>query len=135
MQLSTPSTSTASAAAAIPVVGRGRFSTEAILCLSAGILAACVLVRAGDFFGGAPSLTGVPLTSVANAQTAQMVAAGNGYSILSTNTSGEANVLVQDARAEELTVYRTDSQGLLTPVQRIRLQSVFVEGRARFGQQ
>jgi hypothetical protein len=64
-----------------------------------------------------------------------MVAAGNGYSILSTNTSGEANVLVQDARAEELTVYRTDSQGLLTPVQRIRLQSVFVEGRARFGQQ
>lgn len=99
------------------------------------MLAALAIVQSGSFFGGAPSLTGLPLTSVANAQTAQMVASGNGYSILSTNTSGEANVLVQDARAEELTVYRTDRPGLLTPVQRIRLQSVFVEGRARFGQQ
>lgn len=113
----------------------GRLPLEAVLCLTAGILAATALVQASTFFASAPNLTGLPLTSVANAQTAQMVAAGNGYSILSTNTSGEANVLVQDARAEELTVYRTDSQGLLTPVQRIRLQSVFVEGRARFGQQ
>lgn len=112
-----------------------RAIAELGLCLSAGVLAALAIVQSGSFFGGAPSLTGLPLTSVANAQTAQMVASGNGYSILSTNTSGEANVLVQDARAEELTVYRTDSQGLLTPVQRIRLQSVFVEGRARFGQQ
>lgn len=112
-----------------------RLPLEAVLCLTAGVLAATALVQASSLFAGAPNLSGLPLTSVANAQTAQMVAAGNGYSILSTNTSGEANVLVQDARAEELTVYRTDSQGLLTPVQRIRLQSVFVEGRARFGQQ
>jgi hypothetical protein len=112
-----------------------RVTLEAALCLTAGILAASALVQATSLFSGAPNLSGMPLSSIANAQTAQMVAAGNGYSILSTNTSGEANVLVQDARAEELTVYRTDSQGLLTPVQRIRLQSVFVEGRARFGQQ
>ena len=112
-----------------------RVTLEAALCLTAGILAASALVQAASLFPGVPNLSGMPLSSIANAQTAQMVAAGNGYSILSTNTSGEANVLVQDARAEELTVYRTDSQGLLTPVQRIRLQSVFVEGRARFGQQ
>ena len=112
-----------------------RLPLEALLCLTAGVLAATALVQGSSFFSSAPNLSGLPLTSVANAQTAQMVAAGNGYSILSTNTSGEANVLVQDARAEELTVYRTDSQGLLTPVQRIRLQSVFVEGRARFGGQ
>ena len=112
-----------------------RVTLEAALCLTAGILAASALVQAASLFSGVPNLSGMPLSSIANAQTAQMVAAGNGYSILSTNTSGEANVLVQDARAEELTVYRTDSQGLLTPVQRIRLQSVFVEGRARFGQQ
>lgn len=112
-----------------------RVTLEAALCLTAGVLAASVLVQAASLFSGVPNLSGMPLSSIANAQTAQMVAAGNGYSILSTNTSGEANVLVQDARAEELTVYRTDSQGLLTPVQRIRLQSVFVEGRARFGQQ
>jgi hypothetical protein len=112
-----------------------RVTLEAALCLTAGILAASALVQATSLFSGAPNLSGMPLSSIANAQTAQMVAAGNGFSILSTNTSGEANVLVQDARAEELTVYRTDSQGLLTPVQRIRLQSVFVEGRARFGQQ
>ena len=112
-----------------------RVTLEAALCLTAGVLAASALVQAASLFSGVPNLSGMPLSSIANAQTAQMVAAGNGYSILSTNTSGEANVLVQDARAEELTVYRTDSQGLLTPVQRIRLQSVFVEGRARFGQQ
>lgn len=127
MQALSPQASTAQA--------RRWSAMEAALCLSAGVLAASVLVRAGDFFSGTPDLSGVPLTSVANAQNAQMVAAGNGYSMLSINTTGEANVLVQDSRAEELTVYRTDSQGLLTPVQRIRLQSVFVEGRARFGGQ
>lgn len=127
--------STPTSVDAQPAARSGRRVAEPLLCLSAGVLAACVLIRAGGMFGGGPNLSGLPLASVAHAQTAQMVAAGNGYSILSTNTSGEANVLVQDARAEELTVYRTDSQGLLTPVQRIRLQSVFVEGRARFGGQ
>lgn len=130
-----PTHSTSTAANTQLMTRPGRRVAEPLLCVSAGVLTACVLIRAGGLFGGGPNLSGLPLTSVANAQTAQMVAAGNGYSILSTNTSGEANVLVQDARAEELTVYRTDSQGLLTPVQRIRLQSVFVEGRARFGGQ
>jgi len=105
------------------------------LCLSAGIMAALVVARVASMMGGSSGLPGLPLESIAQAQLAagQMVASGNGYSILSTSTGGEANVLVQDARAEEITVYRSDSQGILQLSQRIRLQNAFVEGRARFG--
>ncbi|MBS0190091.1 MAG: hypothetical protein U0573_01055 [Phycisphaerales bacterium] len=110
-----------------------RQSINAALCLSAGVLGALVVVRGAAFFERAPSLAGLPFESVANAQNAgQMVASGNGYSILSTTTGGESNVVVHDARAEELVIYRTDSQGVLSLSQRIRLQQAFVEGRARF---
>lgn len=105
------------------------------LCLSAGIMSAIVLTRVASVLGGTTGLPALPLESVAQAQLAagQMVASGNGYSILSTSTGGEANVLVHDARGEEIVVYRSDSQGILQLSQRIRLQNAFVEGRARFG--
>jgi len=105
------------------------------LCLSAGIMTAIVVARVASVLGGTPGLPGLPLESIAQAQLAagQMVASGNGYSILSTSTGGEANVLVHDARGEEIVVYRSDSQGILQLSQRIRLQNAFVEGRARFG--
>lgn len=107
-----------------------------MLCLTAGVLATLVVVNGASIFDHAPSFAGVPFESIANAQNAgQMVASGNGYSILSTTTGGEANVFVHDARAEELVIYRTDSQGVLLLSQRIRLQQAFVEGRARFASQ
>ncbi len=110
-----------------------RTTLRAALCLSAGILGALVLLRAAALFDHAPSFAGLPLESVANAQQGAMVASGNGYSILSTTTGGEANVIVHDARGEELVIYRSDSQGVLQLAQRIRLQNAFVEGKARFG--
>ncbi|MBN8598653.1 MAG: hypothetical protein J0L78_13365 [Planctomycetes bacterium] len=115
--------------------GELELPVRGLLCLSAGIMGAMVVARIASSFGGASGLPGLPLESIAQAQLAagQMVASGNGYSILSTSTGGEANVLVQDARAEEIVVYRSDSQGVLQLSQRIRLQNAFVEGRARFG--
>lgn len=116
--------------------GRGlELPIRGLLCLTAGIMGAMVVARIASVFGGASGLPGLPLESIAQAQLAagQMVASGNGYSILSTSTGGEANVLVQDARAEEIVVYRSDSQGVLQLSQRIHLQNAFVEGRARFG--
>lgn len=111
-------------------------AVRSLLCLSAGVLATLVFVKGSAFFDHSPSLAGLPFESVAHAQNAgQMVVSGNGYSILSTTTGGEANVVVQDARAEELVIYRTDSQGVLLLSQRIRLQQAFVEGRARFASQ
>ncbi|MGH7242277.1 MAG: hypothetical protein ACREJD_02530 [Phycisphaerales bacterium] len=105
------------------------------LIVSAGLMGAMVAARVASMFAGSPGLPGLPLESIAQAQLAagQMVASGNGYSILSTSTGGEANVLVHDARGEEIVVYRSDSQGVLQLTQRIHLQNAFVEGRARFG--
>lgn len=111
-----------------------RLVARATLCLTAGVMGAMVVAKLGSVFGGAGAMPGLPLETIAHAQSAgQMVASGNGYSILSTSTSGEANVLVHDARGEEIVVYRSDSQGILQLSQRIRLQNAFVEGRARFG--
>lgn len=115
--------------------GYGTSVIRGALCLSAGIMAAMVVARLASTLSGSTGMPGLPLESIAQAQLAagQMVASGNGYSILSTSTGGEANVLVHDARGEEVVVYRSDSQGILQLSQRIRLQNAFVEGRARFG--
>lgn len=102
---------------------------EGALRVSAGVLGIVVL----GLLAMLVRTPGLPLETIARAQSGQMVAAGEGYSILSTITGGEAMVLVQDARAETLTVYKADSQGVLQQVQRMSLQNVFVEGKARFG--
>ncbi|MBX3388354.1 MAG: hypothetical protein KF691_02735 [Phycisphaeraceae bacterium] len=105
------------------------------LCISAGFMAFLIITRLASVLGGSSGMRALPFESVAQAQLAasQMVASGNGYSILSTVTGGEAYVLVHDARNEEVVVYRSDSQGALQLSQRIHLQNAFVEGRARFG--
>ncbi|MFO0859380.1 MAG: hypothetical protein U0570_02405 [Phycisphaerales bacterium] len=104
---------------------------EGALWLSAGALGVSVCAKLAVVLQ-TPAV--LPFESVAYAQSAgQMVASGNGYSILSTNTGGESNVLVHDARGEEIVVYRSDPQGVLQLTQRIALQNAFVEGRARFG--
>lgn len=112
-----------------------RIPVRGALCISAGLMAVLVLTRLASLLSGPAGVPAFPLESIAQAQLSagQMVASGNGYSILSTSTGGEANVLVHDARGEEIVVYRSDSQGILQLSQRIRLQNAFVEGRARFG--
>lgn len=87
------------------------------LWVSAGVLAALILVQGGGFF-----------ESTARAE---MATTSGSYSIMTTDGGNDEILVVVDSRQESLMVYRTMNNRSLKLLEREELSSLFARARAR----
>lgn len=87
------------------------------LWVSAGILAALIVVQGGGFF-----------ESVARAE---MSTTSGTFSIMTTDGGNDEILVVADSRQESLMVYRTVNGNTLQMIEREELSSLFSRARAR----
>lgn len=87
------------------------------LWVSAGVLAAMIVVQGGGFF-----------ESTARAE---MATTSGSYSIMTTDGGNDEILVVVDSRQESLMVYRTENGRTLKMLEREELSSLFSRARAR----
>jgi hypothetical protein len=100
-----------------PASSRGT-PPAALLWTTAAVLAALTLVQLGR-------------TSIGSTARAEMVSQTGDFTLMTTNGGNDDVIAVIDNRGEDLTIYRVDNQSALELYQRIGLQQVFTNARAR----
>jgi len=87
------------------------------LWVSAGVIAALIVVQGGAFFGSTAQ--------------AEMATTSGSYSIMTTDGGNDEILVVVDSRQEALMVYRTFNNMNFKMIEREELSSLFSRARAR----
>ncbi len=100
---------------------------DALLGLCAAALGLIALVQV------ATTSAFQPLARAGSADRAGMLASVGEYTALTADIGNEDAMLLLDGRAEEILVYRADTQQVMQVAQRVNLPRMFIEARTRAG--
>jgi hypothetical protein len=106
---------------------RSRSWLDGLLGLSAAALFVIAMVQV------ATTAAFQPIAKAASGERAGMISTVGEYTLMTADIGNEDAMLLLDGRAEEILVYRADSQQVMQVAQKLNLPRTFVEARTRAG--